>query len=327
MNSRWVQLGASIAAALVVAGCGSSGTTSPAPAGTQASAGTQVPSAAGYQPVSDVKPHAAIGQDVAKIKSLLGVAKQNQPIDFAAVSTLFEKGGASKKGDGSSRALATLVSAPDAATYVRDAISGTGSSAGAGEAVRAQRIDKGITVLLADKVIAELDAAAAKVKAGELAPANGAPHNVDEAWAFFTAEGNGPASTADKRAADFKREGKVREPVIGALVAAQAAATKGDAGALATATTNTRQALDYVFYLATYKYLDSKDDTGRAEGAAFYRGVQPRVTAADAAADAAITAAFASGNASSGRTALNSPAVLKALGIDQDEQVQPSAIG
>lgn len=264
-------------------------------------------------------PHAALGQDVAKIKGLLDVAKQGQPVDFAAIGEAFEKGGASKKGDGSTRTLATLLAAPDMLTAIRDAIAGSGTSAGASDAVRSQWIDKGITVLLADKVIAELDAAA-KVTDGKLEPDSGAPHNVDEAWAFFTAEGNGPASTADKRAADFQRQGKVREPVIMSLVAAQAAAMAGDAAGLATATTSTRQALDYVFYLATFKYLDSKDGTGRAEGTAFYRGIQPRVAAADPAADAAITAAFSSGNAAAGRTALNSPAVLNALGIDQSKQ-------
>ena len=314
MNRRWVPVGALTVAALILVGCGSSGGTgSPPPA-------APAPTSTEFKPVSDVTQHAALGQDVAKIKGLLDVAKQGQPVDFAAVGEAFEKGGASKKGDGSIRTLATLLAAPDMLTGIRDAIAGRGTSAGASDAVRSQRIDKGITVLLADKVIAELDAAAAQVKDGKLAPDSGAPHNVDEAWAFFTAEGNGPASTADKRAADFQRQGKVREPVIVSLVAAQAAATAGDAAGLAAATTSTRQALDYIFYLATFKYLDSKDGTGRAEGTALYRGIQPRVAAVDPAADAAITAAFASGNAAAGRTALNSPAVLNALGIDQAKQ-------
>lgn len=314
MNRRWVPVGALTVAALVLVGCGSGGGTSSPPPATSTPAGTE------FTPVSDVKPHAALGQDVAKIKRLLDLAKQGHPVDFAAIGEVFEKGGASKKGDGSIRTLAALLAAPDTLTSIRDAIAGSGTSAGASDAVRSQRIDKGITVLLADKVIAELAAAAAKVKDDKLEPDSGAPHNVDEAWAFFTAEGNGPASTADKRAADFQRQGKVREPVIVSLVAAQAAATAGDAAGLAAATTSTRQALDYVFYLATFKYLDSKDGTGRAEGTAFYRGIQPRVAAADPAADTAITAAFASGNSAAGRTALNSPAVLNALGIDQTKQ-------
>jgi Low iron-inducible periplasmic protein. len=275
----------------------------------------------GYEPVSDVKPHAALGQDVAKIKGLLDAAKQGQPVDFVAVGEVFEKGGASKKGDGSARTLATIVKESSTVAFIRDAIAGSGGSAGATDAVRAQRVDKGITVVLAEKVVGELESAAAKVKEGKLEPASGAPHSVDEAWAFFTADGNGPAVTADKRAADFKRPGTVREPVITSLVAAQAAATKGDAAAVEAAATSTRQALDYLFYLATFKYLDADDDTERAEAAAFYRGIQPRVTAADPAADTAITAALTSGDAAAGRAALNSPTVLGALGVDGSEQV------
>ncbi len=220
------------------------------------------------------------------------MAKEEQLVDFAAVGAVFETGGASKKGDGSDRTLATLMDSPDTVASIRGAIVGSGSSAGMSDAVRAQQVDKGITVLIADKVISELGSAAGKVEGGVLAPDDGAPHNVDEAWAFYTAEGNGPASTADKRAKDFKREGKVNEPVIASLMAAQTAAMEGDAAALAEATTSTRQALDYIFYLATFKYLESDDDVGRAEGAAFYGGIQPRVAAADPAADAAITAAL-----------------------------------
>lgn len=113
--------------------------------------------------------------------------------------------------------------------------------------------------------------------------------------------------------------------MLAALSAAQSAEGKGDANALAAATTATRQALDYIFYLATFKYLASTDEVGRAEAAAFYRGIQPRVAAADPTADTAITAAFTSADAAAGRTALNSPAVLAALGVDQSEQVTATA--
>lgn len=297
--------------ALALAGCG--GGAAPAPVEAPPAAGS-----ASYVPVSDVAPHSAIGQDVAKIKALLDVRKENKPVDFAAVGALFEQGGASKKGDGSIRTLATLLDSPATVASIRAAIAGT---AGASDGVRAQRVDKGITVLLADKVIEEFGRASAKVADGNVEPATGAPHNVDEAWAFFVADGNGPASTADKRAADFGREGSVREPVIAALVAGQAAAAAGDATALTAATEQARQALDYVFYLATFKYLESSDEVGRTEGEAFYQGIQPRVVAADPAADAAILAAFGSGDAAAGRAALNSPVVLTALGVGQPEQV------
>ncbi|MGQ0574444.1 MAG: hypothetical protein ACT4RN_09590 [Pseudonocardia sp.] len=303
---------------LLLAGCAGAPPAPPAPAAAPAA---PAPATGEYRPVSDVVPHAAIGQDVGQIKKLLDVRKEGKPVDFAAVGVLFEQGGASKKGDGSTRTLATLLDSPETITTIREAVAGSGASAGASDGVRAQRVDKGITVLLADKVVDELGTAAEKVAAGNLDLATGAVHNVDEAWAFFTADGQGPASTADKRAADFKREGAVREPVIAALVAAQSAATTGDAAALGTATTGTRQGIDYVFYLATHKYLENSDEVGRAEGESFYRGIAPRVIAADAAADAAVLAAFASGDAVAGRAALNTPAVVAALGVSAANRV------
>ncbi len=184
------------------------------------------------------------------------------------------------------------------------------------------KVDKGITVILERKVLAELQAPVKKTRDGKTEPATGAPHNVDEAWAFYTADGQGPASTAAKRAADFKKEGKVHEPVVAALIEAQTAAKAGDVARLESAIESTDSALDYVFYLATFKYLDTKGDpVTRAEGEAFYLGIQPEVAKAAADSDKTISAAFASGQAKAGRTALNSAAVLAMLGVDQDEKV------
>ena len=270
----------------------------------------------GYTPVSDVAQHAALGDDVATIKERLAVAKEGGPVDWAAVRSTWEKGGASKKGDGSNRTLKTLVEAPDVVVAVEAAIAG-----GPSDAVRAQQVEKGITVLLARKVVDELDAATDKVADGKTAAADGAPHNIDEGWAFFTAKGHGPAATADKRAADFDLEGKVREPIVAALTEAQKAAGAGDAAALTAASAKVRQGLDYVFYLATHKYLAADDAVGRAEGAAFYLGIQPRVKAADAAADEAIVAAFESGDEAAGRAALHRGPVLAAIAVEAGERV------
>lgn len=331
---------AGVALAVMLAGCGDgedrpgevtsesgatgsvSGTGSASGTGSVSGTGSKTSAAqAGYTPVSDVDAHAAIGDDVAGIKELLAPAKEGKAVDWAGVKALWEQGGSSKKGDGSNRTLQKLVDAPDTVAFVDDAIAGTGSAKGASDAVRAQHVDKGISVVLAAKVVDELEAAGEKVAAGETEPAEGAPHNVDEAWAFFTAKGNGLAATAEKRAADFKREGTVAEPVVAALAAAQAAAGKGDAAALTEAASAVRRGLDYVFYLATYKYLAAADEVGRAEGAAFYRGIQPRVAAADAAAHQAIMGSFASGDAAAGRAALHNEAVLKALGITSTQRV------
>jgi len=294
-----------------------------APASPAAPAAPPGPAAAaGFMPVSDVAPHAAIGTDVAAAKALLDAVKAGQPVDWAGVRRAFTAGGASLKSDGSVRTLEKLVEAPATVAFVLEAVDGTGASAGASDAVRAQRVDKGISVLLAAKVRQELGAAATKLADGKLDPATGAAHNVDEAWAFFTAGGNGLVSTAGKRAADFGRDGAVAEPVLAALAGAQQAALAGDAAALAARTAEVGAALDYIFYLATHKYLDTggKEAT-RAEGETFYLGIRPAVQAAAPDADAAITAAFASGDAAAGRAALRQPAVLAALGVDGAERV------
>jgi hypothetical protein len=284
-------------------------------------AGPKAPAAgAGYTTVSDVTAHAAIGADAAKIRELLAPAKDGGTVDWAAVSAVFTKGGASKKGDGSFRTLGALAEGHPATDVVTKALAG-----GASDAVRAQAVDKGITVILADKVVGELAAAAEKVAAKELDPKDGAPHNVDEAWAFFTAQDQGPALTADKRAKDFSLAGKVREPILAALTAAQSAAAAGDAAALERATLDVRAGLDYVFYLATHKYLDHGGDAVKqAEGAAFYLGIADRVRTTAPAADKAIAAAFAGGDTAAGRAALHEPAVLQALRIPAAGRVDKS---
>lgn len=301
----------------------------PASAGTddEADADAEPAGPGAFEPVSDVTPHGAVGEDIAAIKTAMEPATKGETVDWAAVSTVFEEGtGASKKGDGSVRTLAGLVADSPAVAFVRDALAGKGASAGASDPVRRQQVDKGISVLLAEKMTEELGRARDKLEAGEFDDDTGAPHNVDEAWAFYVADGSGLASTAEKRAADFKREGKVSEPVLDALTDAQVAAQDGDDAAFDAAATALDEATGYIFYLATFKYLDSDDEVGRAEGASFYRGISARVEQADADAHQAIVSAFAEGgDPAAGRAALNSEPVLAALSVGEDEQV--SAVG
>lgn len=317
---------AGVAATLAVAACGSDSEDSEATSATSttsADAPEEVvtPGADGYTPVSDVAAHAAIGLDAKEIRSLMEPASSGGEVDWASVSKIFTKGKNSKKDEGL-RALADLAPDDPATTVVTDAISGAGTAAQASAAVRRQKVDKGITVILERKVLGELEAAAEKVADNKIDDASGAPHNVDEAWAFYTAEGNGPASTAAKRAADFKKDGQVHEAVVKALTAAQDAARSGDAAALKAATGDVEAALDYIFYLATFKYLDTKNDPAtRAEGETFYLGIQPELAKEAADADKAITAGFASGDAQAGRSALNSAAALAVLGISEQEKV------
>lgn len=276
----------------------------------------------GYRPASNVDEHSAIGRDAAEMRRAMEPATRGEEVDWTAVADPFEQGGNSRAGDGSFRTLAGLMEGSVAIPTIRAAIEGTGELAEASDAVRRQWVDKGVSVLLAEKVIEELGRARAKIEEGNLTPpATGAVHNVDEAWAFFTAEGEGPAATADKRAADFEREGQVREPVLEALTRAQTASLDGDLEAFDAATSETQEALDYIFYLATYKYLDHDDEVGKAEGQAFYQGISPRVEAADAEAHQSILDALESGDTAAGRDALHTPAVMTALGVSAEEQV------
>lgn len=314
-----------VAATLAAGACGDSEDSDVASAtstpSTEAPEEAVTPGADGYTPVSDVAAHAAIGRDAKEIRSLMEPATSGGEVDWAAVGKIFTQGKNSRRDEGL-RALADLAPDDPATTVVSDAISGTGTAAQASAAVRRQKVDKGITVILERKVLGELEAAAEKVADNKTDDASGAPHNVDEAWAFYTAEGNGPASTAAKRAGDFKKEGQVHEAVVKALSAAQAAARSGDAAALETANGDVEAALDYVFYLATFKYLDTKNDpVTRAEGETFYVGIQPELAKEAADADQAIAAAFTSGDAPAGRSALNGAAVLAVLAVTDQEKV------
>ena len=113
----------------------------------------------------------------------------------------------------------------------------------------------------------------------------------------------------------------MKEPILTALTAVQTAAQKGDLTAFDSAAQNVNEGTAYIFYLATYKYLEGKDEVARTEGAAFYRGIAPLVQAKDPAAHKVIVAAFATPDIAGGRAALNAPAVLTALGVSGSEKV------
>lgn len=285
-------------------------------AGAAACGGDDTTKPAAYTPVSDVDAHAAIGADFASIKQQLANAKDAKPVDWAAVKTSFSTGGASKKSDGTNRTLASLVKAPEAVAHVTAAIDGGEET----DAVRAQRIEKGITALRHVKILDEIEAAKTKLAEAKTDPKDGAPHNVDEAWAFYTAGGNGVQSTAVKRGDDFKKP--LDQPILAALTATQTAAVAGNRQAFDSAHRTLSSTLNHVFYLATYKYLDTGGDpVRRAEGESFYLAIAPTTKKAAPEADAAIIAAFASGDAKAGRAALNSSAVTDALELDTGQTV------
>lgn len=262
--TRTFALAAAIATTLALPACGSDD--EPAP-----SAGTET-----YETVSDVTAHAAVGKDAAEIRTLLAPAEDGAKADFAAASRIWAEGANSEKDDGTMRTLAGFVEESPIGDRVEDALAGEGEAAELDPAERREWVDKGITAAMAEKVLGELEAAAEKAAAGETDPEEGAPHNVDEAWAFFTAEDEGPVTTAGKRAADYGLEDdELSDPVLDGLAEAQTAAEDGDADALEAASEEVRGGLNRIFALAVKKYAveGADDEVARQEGLAFSWGL------------------------------------------------------
>lgn len=236
-----------------------------------------------YSPTTDVAQHRAIGLDVAAIRELLEPTDPSAEPGFAPASTIWSDGNSSAKSDGSKRTLAGFVMDHPAGKAVMEAFAGTGSADGLTTEQRVEWIDKGMTVALKVKALEELDAAKEKLAAGAVDPVEGATHNVDEAWAFLAAEGNGVLATASKRSVDFALgEHDLGNDVIAAMQAAQDAIGNKDAGALDKAIEEARGAMNRIFALAVKKYAAAgeTDATARAEGLAFSWGLVDHMSAA-----------------------------------------------
>lgn len=262
----------------------------------------------GYAPASDVAGHAKVTRDVAAINAIL----EEDPVDFAAAAALYRDGRNSIAGDGTTRTLAGFATEAreepvwddyvafydDPAwldTFVTDALEGTGTFAGASDDVRAQGVQKGIqNGVMVAWTLHELTAARADVAAGEIAPADGAPHKVDEAWAFYHGEDptGAPFATADKRGADFGTGSAVNTAVLDRIEAARDAAVAGDAAALDAAVAEVTRQITITYVQAALKYAATADAelaegdeaearVQQAEGLAFFRVVAPLVAAAD----------------------------------------------
>ena len=179
--------------------------------------------------------------------------------------------------------------------FVSAALNGTGVWAGESDAVRKQGVQKGImNQTMIAWVVHELNAALAKAADGNFDAATGAPHNWDEAWAFYHGADPscGPFATANKRAKDFGTQGTdgetalANEGLLAAMIDGRDALLAGDeAGAISA----TNEAIKHVFTTyaqATIKYaskvysdLEAGDTEAarvhQAEGWAFFRIIEP----------------------------------------------------
>lgn len=271
---RWIT--ALAVGGLLIAGCGSDDEDGAAGSATTQAAPAAAPGS--YDPGSDVSRHAAIGKDMAEIRALAKPEAEGAKPDYEAAAKIWSEGKNSTKGDGSKRTLAGFVEDHPAGKSVGDALAGTGSAKDLDDAQRGQWIDKGMIVALKVKVLDELDGAAEGLAKDEVDPQTGAPHKVDEAWAFFTAEDEGIEVTAAKRATDFGLpEQELGNDVIDAISAAAAAIEAADEAAFKQAQEQARGGLNRIFALATTKYAVEGAKPGaaeeRAEGLAFSWGL------------------------------------------------------
>ena len=221
---------------------------------------------------------------------------------------------------------------------VEDGLTGVWLGEDIDDATRRQIINKGIQAVIYGKVLQEVAAARAKVVDGNIDDASGAPHNVDEAWAFYVGvpgpEGDYPygvSATARSREANFGLEGMVDAPLQQALATVLEASRSGNLTSYDAAAEEVRGYLNTIFYLATLRYgarvMDDEDAVGRkihlAEGWAFYQPIHPAVSGASMSSASTVEGHFTRNAANPVSSedvdqlyaALNTEKVISALGI------------
>ena len=304
--------------------------------------------------MSNVVPHASITLDMGEISSLLDAAKSGEPVDWTAITSLYENGKNSVKSDGSTRSLAGYATSESVLEQfpggtnlddvVRIGLTGNWNGRSIDDLTRRQIVNKGLQAVLYGKIIQEMSAARAKVVDGNTDDASGAPHNVDEGWAFYVgAPGDDNSfpyslsSTARKREGNFGLQGKVDAPLEQALAEVLAASKSGNLTSYDAAVEKMRGYLNTIFYLATLRYAqevaDDEDEGARsqhlAEGWAFYQSIYPTVRSASGSAAQIVEDHFTSdpvvavSSAAVDRvySALNQAVVIRALGIPEDVRV------
>ena len=265
-----------------------------------------------YHPVSDVENHSMISLDIADIIALLG----ESPIEWDAVKRIYESGEHSKSGSGN-RTIAGFARSQGRSepiwndysayygdptwldTFVISAIEGTGPFAGAAANVRKQGVEKGIqNQVMVAWTIHELVEAMKKATDGNFDFAEGAPHNWDEAWAFYRGvdSAHSPYATADKRGGNFGTGDAVNLAILAAMQTGQAALVRGDAAGAQAAMDEVIKQLRVTYTQASIRYAslitadleagdESKAREHQAEGWSFFRVIEPMV--AEVSPDAA----------------------------------------
>jgi hypothetical protein len=309
--ARMRRRAAPIALAAVALGLGATAC-SDAPSGaTVATEAVATGDLGGYRPGSDVAATAGLSGDMVTIDGLL----EADDLDAGAIDEVYAEGAGAPEDRGSATTLRALATADRDEpiwtdyvafyedrrwldTFVRQALTATGPFDGASADVRRQAIQKGIRdgVMVAT-VIHALVGAEAKVAADRTDPADGAPHEVDQAWALYRGEHptGAPFATAQRLGVDAGAGGAVNRTILARMRAARAAAAAGDAGALKAADDEIIRQILITYIRAALKYaaaseaaLADGDEAGarvaQAEGLALYRVIAPLVAGVDEAA-------------------------------------------
>jgi hypothetical protein len=280
-----------------------------------------------YAPVSNVELEQAIARDVAEIDQLMNAVAQGQSFPSGEILELYEHGKHARIG-GQSRSLRGFATRPslarefpeDAGFYGSEsflddsvivAISGTGGSAALSPEQRRQAIQKGLLRILRYWSLQELVTAEPKLRAGNVGPIQGAPRDVDAAWAIYVgpeSAGQYPfslAAAARSLEENFGRSGTIDQPLRVALTRAQQAALQNSRPEFAAARTEVISRLNAIFYLETARDLtetaraaQAGDHVGamnvQVAGYAAYLAIQPFVAIADPDADRTIVAVLRS---------------------------------
>ena len=298
-----------------------------------------------YTPVSDVTPHANLALDLRDIAALLNAARTGDTVDYDAIADIYENGrhagGRTFRGYATSDSvLAEFPGDIDLDGNVQAALSGNWAGRQVDDLVRRQLLDKSLQAIIYGKVLQEMSSARSQMEQGNLDDANGAPHKVDEGWAFYVGAPNDEgqriysiANTARNRAANFDLHGTLDPMIQGALADALAASRSGDMEAFDAAAARVRGGLNTIFHLASVRYTRlATRDTGEsaraqhlAEAWAFYQPISPTVRSASPGADRMTNALFTRdpanpvppAEANAALAALNAPEVRSALGLPQ----------
>ena len=296
------------ASASTPASSSSSGSAS-APASAPAVAGGPTDDATaadgGYEYASNIDSHRLVVADICEINTLLG------EYDWDAAREIYQNGKNSVKSSGDVRTIGGFAvaegknhgvdsyygSATPMDEFVLAALNGTGPFEGESDAVRKQGAQKGImNQIMVAWVVHELGSASGKAADGNFDSASGAPHNWDEAWAFYhgAEPGCGPFATANKRGADFGTVADDGETalanaaILAAMIEGRDALYAGDAAGLDAAVAEVTKQAVIIYSQATIKYAtkvlsdiadgdDAAARTHQAEGYAFWRVIEPYV--------------------------------------------------